>query len=83
MAQVFADMQSGKQAADEADVARDLAAAVAAPAAPAAATVPAAELSAVELDGDDELLSIFLEEAREVVDNGLQALRRWRTSPAI
>jgi chemosensory pili system protein ChpA (sensor histidine kinase/response regulator) len=51
--------------------------------APAAATVPAAELSTVDLDGDDELLSIFLEEAREVVDNGLQALRRWRTSPAI
>ncbi|MGW8421846.1 MULTISPECIES: Hpt domain-containing protein [Comamonas] len=76
MAQVFAGMQSGKQATDEANVARDLAVAVAAPAGvPAAATVPAAELSTVDLDGDDELLSIFLEEAREVVDNGLQALK--------
>ncbi|WP_057093473.1 Hpt domain-containing protein [Comamonas thiooxydans] len=76
MAQVFAGMQSGKQATDEADVARDLTAAVAAPAGvPAAATVPAAELNTVDLDGDDELLSIFLEEAREVVDNGLQALK--------
>lgn len=76
MAQVFAGMQSGKQATDEADVARDLAAAVAAPAGvPAAAMLPAAELNTVDLDGDDELLSIFLEEAREVVDNGLQALK--------
>lgn len=47
---------------------------------PAAVAVPASvaqalELSSEELDGDDELLSIFLEEAREVVDNGLQALQ--------
>jgi chemosensory pili system protein ChpA (sensor histidine kinase/response regulator) len=34
----------------------------------------AVELSADELDGDDELLAIFLEEAREVVATGLQAL---------
>ncbi|GEQ73292.1 hypothetical protein CTTA_0297 [Comamonas testosteroni] len=76
MAQVFAGMQSGKQATDEADVARDPAAVVAVPAVvPAAAMVPPAELNTVDLDGDDELLSIFLEEAREVVDNGLQALK--------
>ncbi|MGB6095017.1 MAG: Hpt domain-containing protein, partial [Comamonas thiooxydans] len=82
MAQVFAGMQSGKQATDEADVARDLAAAVAAPAGvPAAATVPTAELNTVDLDGDDELLSIFLEEAREVVDNGLQALKALADEP--
>ena len=47
---------------------------------PAAVAVPApaaqaVELSSEALDGDDELLSIFLEEAREVVDNGLQALQ--------
>ncbi|QXZ09468.1 Hpt domain-containing protein [Comamonas sp. Y33R10-2] len=35
----------------------------------------AIELSAEDLDGDEELLSIFLEEAREVVDNGLNALK--------
>ncbi|CAM4184976.1 Hpt domain-containing protein [Comamonas aquatilis] len=32
-------------------------------------------LSVQELDGEDELLFIFLEEAREVVENGLHALR--------
>lgn len=32
-------------------------------------------LSAQELEGDDELLFIFLEEAREVVQNGLQSLQ--------
>jgi chemosensory pili system protein ChpA (sensor histidine kinase/response regulator) len=49
-----------------------------------AATEPpsaSAELSAEELDGDDELLSIFLEEAREVVDNGLQALQALADEP--
>lgn len=82
MAQVFAGMQSGKQATDESNVARDLAAAVAATAGvPAAATVPTAELNTVDLDGDDELLSIFLEEAREVVDNGLQALKALADEP--
>ena len=40
------------------------------------------ELSAQDLDGDDELLSIFLEEAREVVDNGLQALQALADEPA-
>lgn len=88
MAQVFAGMQSSKpEAHDEqaaalaADsLAADFAALVspdmdAADSVSPAAVAPAQELSAQELDGDDELLFIFLEEAREVVENGLQALK--------
>jgi len=85
MAQVFADMQSGRPAADEAVTASHAGQDPAGPGSPAvAATEPlsaAAELSAEELDGDDELLSIFLEEAREVVDNGLQALQALADEP--
>jgi len=85
MAQVFADMQSGRPAADEAVTASHAGQDPAGPGSAAvAATEPlsaAAELSAEELDGDDELLSIFLEEAREVVDNGLQALQALADEP--
>ena len=42
---------------------------------------PPAGLSVSEEDSDDELLGIFLEEAREVVDNGLQALRALADEP--
>ncbi|GGH59753.1 hypothetical protein GCM10010975_21720 [Comamonas phosphati] len=41
----------------------------------------AVELSADELDGDDELLAIFLEEAREVVVTGLQSLQALAEEP--
>lgn len=41
----------------------------------------AVELSADELDGDDELLAIFLEEAREVVATGLQSLHALAEEP--
>jgi chemosensory pili system protein ChpA (sensor histidine kinase/response regulator) len=41
----------------------------------------AVELSADELDGDDELLAIFLEEAREVVAAGLQSLQALAEEP--
>lgn len=43
--------------------------------APAAPAVPAAAASAGDDDGDEELRQIFLEEAREVVGNGLAALQ--------
>ncbi|CAB5702463.1 Chemotaxis protein CheA [Delftia tsuruhatensis] len=43
--------------------------------------LPPAGLSVSEEDSDDELLGIFLEEAREVVDNGLQALRALAEEP--
>ncbi|KGH31387.1 Hpt domain-containing protein [Comamonas testosteroni] len=85
MAQVFADMQSGRPAADDAATASHSGQDLAGPSGAAvAATQPpsvSAELSAQELDGDDELLSIFLEEAREVVDNGLQALQALADEP--
>lgn len=85
MAQVFADMQSGRAAADDAAAASHSGQDLTGPSsAAAAATEPpsaSAELSAEELDGDDELLSIFLEEAREVVDNGLQALQALADEP--
>ncbi|KOC30295.1 chemotaxis protein CheA [Comamonas testosteroni] len=85
MAQVFADMQSGRPAADDAATASHSGQDLAGPSSAAvAATQPpsaSAELSAQELDGDDELLSIFLEEAREVVDNGLQALQALADEP--
>ena len=85
MAQVFADMQSGRAAADDAVAASHSGQDLTGPSgAAAAATEPpsaSAELSAEELDGDDELLSIFLEEAREVVDNGLQALQALADEP--
>ncbi|MDH0420217.1 MULTISPECIES: Hpt domain-containing protein [Delftia] len=42
---------------------------------------PLAGLTVSEDDSDDEILSIFLEEAREVVDNGLQALRTLADEP--
>ncbi|MDR3018256.1 MAG: Hpt domain-containing protein [Delftia acidovorans] len=42
---------------------------------------PPTGLSVSEEDSDDELLGIFLEEAREVVDNGLQALRALADEP--
>jgi chemosensory pili system protein ChpA (sensor histidine kinase/response regulator) len=45
------------------------------------AVPPIAGLSVSEEDSDDELLGIFLEEAREVVDNGLQALRALAEEP--
>lgn len=59
------------------------------PVAPAAAVAqpepepvpPMAGLSVSEDDSDDEILSIFLEEAREVVDNGLQALHALAEEP--
>ncbi|PIG07677.1 Hpt domain-containing protein [Comamonas sp. 26] len=90
MAQVFKEMQTAKPSeASDAELAHGLnfaadfsalAEPVPVSAASVAAPVPApvaqaVELSAEELDGDDELLSIFLEEAREVVDNGLNALK--------
>ncbi|MEG2974897.1 MAG: Hpt domain-containing protein [Comamonas sp.] len=90
MAQVFKGMQTVKPSeAADAELAYGLnfAAdfdALAEPAPVSAASIPApvpapvaqaVELSAEDLDGDDELLSIFLEEAREVVDNGLNALK--------
>lgn len=85
MAQVFADMQSGRPAADDAVTASHSGQDLAGPSSAAvAATEPlsaSAELSAEALDGDDELLSIFLEEAREVVDNGLQALQALADEP--
>ncbi|MEX8193360.1 hybrid sensor histidine kinase/response regulator [Comamonas guangdongensis] len=90
MAQVFADMQTGQPAAEPAapaqglDFALDFAVPAASPAEPSALPDPVAvplELEAQELDGDDELLSIFLEEAREVVSNGLQALRTLAEEP--
>ncbi|MEG0139542.1 MAG: Hpt domain-containing protein, partial [Comamonas sp.] len=90
MAQVFKGMQTVKpsEAADAElthglNFAADFGA-LAEPAPVSAAPIPApvpapvaqaVELSAEDLDGDDELLSIFLEEAREVVDNGLNALK--------
>ncbi|WP_314973147.1 Hpt domain-containing protein [Comamonas testosteroni] len=80
MAQVFADMQSGRPAGDEAG--REDLTALSRTAVPAAEAASApSELSAAELDGDDELLSIFLEEAREVVDNGQQALQALADEP--
>lgn len=84
MAQVFADMQSGKSPAEER---QGLEFMLDFPAAPEVKVEPAlveqpVELSAQDLDGDDELLSIFLEEAREVVDNGLQALQALADEPA-
>ena len=90
MAQVFKGMQTVKPSeAADAELAHGLNfaadfSALAEPAPVSAAPVPApvpvpvaqaVELSAEDLDGDDELLSIFLEEAREVVDNGLNALK--------
>ncbi|MBI1624002.1 Hpt domain-containing protein [Comamonas suwonensis] len=90
MAQVFKGMQTVKPSeAADAELARGLnfvadfsalaePAPVSAPPGPAPVPAPVAqavELSAEDLDGDDELLSIFLEEAREVVDNGLNALK--------
>ncbi|WP_294258554.1 Hpt domain-containing protein [uncultured Comamonas sp.] len=85
MAQVFADMQSGRPVEDDAATASHSGQDPAGPSSTAvAATEPpsaSAELSAEELDGDDELLSIFLEEAREVVDNGLQALQALADEP--
>ena len=90
MAQVFKEMQTAKPSeAAVAELAHGLNfvadfSALAEPAPVSAAPVPApvpapvaqaVELSAEDLDGDDELLSIFLEEAREVVDNGLNALK--------
>ncbi|MBV8249405.1 MAG: Hpt domain-containing protein, partial [Comamonas sp.] len=89
MAQVFADMQTGQPAAEPAapvpglDFALDFAVPAASAAEPPELPVAAPlELEAQELDGDDELLSIFLEEAREVVSNGLQALRTLAEEPA-
>ena len=90
MAQVFKGMQTVKPSeAADAELAHGLNfvadfSVLAEPAPVSAAPVPApvpapvaqaVELSAEDLDGDDELLSIFLEEAREVVDNGLNALK--------
>ncbi len=49
---------------------------VASPPPPAPAAVPA------EDDGDDELLAIFLEEAREVAHNGLAAVGQLQEQPA-
>ncbi|MEG2049418.1 MAG: Hpt domain-containing protein, partial [Comamonas sp.] len=86
MAQVFKGMQTVKPSeAADAELAHGLNfGALVEPAPVSAAPIPApvpapvaqvVELSAEDLDGDDELLSIFLEEAREVVDNGLNALK--------
>ncbi|MDZ4237357.1 MAG: Hpt domain-containing protein [Hydrogenophaga sp.] len=45
-------------------------------------SVPAANAQASEDNEEDELLDIFLEEAREVVGNGLEALRLLKMQPA-
>ena len=95
MAQVFAGIQSSKHETPDPKVealsaenqAADFAALLTPDAGAAdwvapAALAPAQELSAQELDGDDELLFIFLEEAREVVENGLQALKALADDPA-
>lgn len=57
--------------------------AVAQPAAPAAAPAPVAAPAAAADAGDeeDELLDIFLEEAREVVQNGLAAVQALAAEP--
>jgi chemosensory pili system protein ChpA (sensor histidine kinase/response regulator) len=83
MAQVFADMHSGKSP-DEGSPSPEFMLDFSVPEVKAepAFVEPPVELSAQELDGDDELLSIFLEEAREVVDNGLQALQALADEPA-
>ncbi|MCE1250879.1 MAG: Hpt domain-containing protein [Comamonadaceae bacterium] len=57
-----------------------VAAPVVAPAAPAPAPIPAVAATAQE--DDDELLDIFLEEAREVVATGLAALAALEAAPA-
>ncbi len=55
-------------------------------AATAAQAEPAAELAPAPIaddgGGEDELLEIFLEEAREVVGNGREAIARLRSEPA-
>ncbi len=48
---------------------------------PAAAPVAAPSTSAPEGDDDDDLLDIFLEEAREVVQNGQDAVAALRSAP--
>ena len=69
-----------------AEVATDVAAPSEAPAFDALATIPvsvpvAAPASPLVDEEDDELLGIFLEEAREVVTNGLAAIQTLRSEP--
>ena len=69
-----------------AEVATDVAAPSEAPAFDALATIPvsvpvAAPASTLVDEEDDELLGIFLEEAREVVTNGLAAIQTLRSEP--
>jgi len=51
-------------------------------AAPVSAPAPAAAAPAADSEEDDELLQIFLEEAREVVGNGLAALEALAAQPS-
>ena len=85
MAQVFAGMQSTAPVATAAGSETETVLSAEPEAKPAVIPAPVStpvELSADELDGDDELRSIFLEEAREVVQNGQQALRALADEPA-
>ena len=50
--------------------------------APAPASAPVAPAAAQEPEVEDELLDVFLEEAREVVGNGLAAIETLRNEPA-
>ncbi|WP_422843850.1 Hpt domain-containing protein [Acidovorax sp. M2(2025)] len=49
---------------------------------PAPAPAPVAPVAAQEPEVEDELLDVFLEEAREVVGNGLAAIETLRSEPA-